>query len=803
MSKQQMERLGHIKTPGIKRGVGNTKLALTLFFSGLLLSQIAGTQYVAYHLGYNSLLGSPWFTLAGHGIYNPLLVWNWILNLGKPPAPGFVADTLDNGMSVIVVGYVGALLAAFALRMRREVVEESDLHGSAGWATLEEIKEAALLSDSGVYVGSYHDKKTNRQVYLKHDGPEHILAFAPTRSGKGVGLVIPTLLAWRHSVLVHDIKGENYAITAGWRKKLGHKILKFEPTSSDGSCARFNPLDEIRIGTEHEVKDVQNIATMIVDPDGKGMADHWAKTGFSLLVGTILHVLYSKDIKDKTLRGVAAYLSDPRWDDSNQMYEAMINELHDEEGVLGWTDLTGQATRTHPVVAQSAKDMLNKSANEQSGVLSTAMSFLSLYRDPIVANNTSCSDWKIRDLMNHDVPCALYLVVSPSDKDRLRPLIRLIISQVVRTLTEKMEFKGGRSVAGYKHRLLLLIDEFPALGKIDILEEALAFIAGYGMKCYLIAQDLTQLQKAYTKDESIVSNCHIRIAYAPNKIETAKSLSDMLGQTTAIYTQLSYSTRPGTNIQTSVSVNEQQQARALMTPDEVMRLRGPEKDAQGNVLKPGDMIIMIANRNPVLGMQILYFKDPVLSKRSQIEAPATSDRLHGEDAPATPATPPPPAPAEAAATPEASETPEASAPAPDTSNLPEELQHAIAAATQTDAPAAEAEATEPEVAYSDDEMTADELEEDYTLEAEVDGIDPADFADDLTADTAYGEDAYVDDIDEPADAVAADEGSTHDRARGVDDLDLEADDLDRDDRMIRDDDVDHVQKMIEDERLPI
>lgn len=180
---------------------------------------MAGTQYVAFKLQYWQALGEPIFWLGSHVVYNPLIVWKWILTLGKPPAPEFVDRILSNGMTVIWAGYLTALIAAFVLRLKREVITESYLHGSAGWATLKDIKDAALLSDSGVYVGSYYDPKTKRQHYLKHDGPGHILAFAPTRSGKGVSLVIPTLLAWRQSVLVHDIKGKNYAITAGWRKK--------------------------------------------------------------------------------------------------------------------------------------------------------------------------------------------------------------------------------------------------------------------------------------------------------------------------------------------------------------------------------------------------------------------------------------------------------------------------------------------------------------------------------------------------------------------------------------------------------
>jgi hypothetical protein len=202
--------------------------------------------------------------------------------------------------------------------------------------------------------------------YLRHDGPEHVLCFAPTRSGKGVGLVIPTLLTWPGSAIVHDIKGENWQLTAGWRARFG-RVLLFDPTDPDSSA--YNPLLEVRRG-DTEVRDVQNVADILVDPEGAlERRNHWEKTSHSLLVGAILHVLYAEP--DKTLAGVANFLSDPKRPIEATL-QAMMRTAH-----LG--------DRPHPVVASAARELLNKSENERSGVLSTAISFLGLYRDPIVA----------------------------------------------------------------------------------------------------------------------------------------------------------------------------------------------------------------------------------------------------------------------------------------------------------------------------------------------------------------------------------------------------------------------------------
>ena len=269
--------------------------------------------------------------------------------------------------------------------------------------------------------------------YLRHDGPEHVLAVAPTRSGKGVGLVVPTLLTWPGSAVVHDIKGENWVLTAGWRAQFSHCLL-FDPTNP--LSARFNPLLEVRKGA-HEVRDVQNIADILVDPEGaKERRDHWEKTAHALLTGAILHVLYAEE--EKTLARVATFLADPSRSILRTL-RIMLTTNH-----LG----TDEAPLAHPAVASIARELLNKSDNERSGVVSTAMSFLGLYRDPLIAANTARSDWRIADLMQAERPVSLYLVVPPSDISRTKPLVRLILNQIARRLTETLPTSGRGVAAG-------------------------------------------------------------------------------------------------------------------------------------------------------------------------------------------------------------------------------------------------------------------------------------------------------------------------------------------------------------------
>ena len=188
------------------------------------------------------------------------------------------------------------------------------------------------------------------------------------------------------------------------------------------------------------------------------------------------------------------------------------------------------------MVAATARELLNKSENERSGVLSTAVSFLSLYRDPTIARTTEACDWRIADLVAAEKPVTLYLVVPPSDISRTKPLIRLVLNQIGR-LTETL---GGIEGSAKKRPLLMMLDEFPALGRLDFFESALAFMAGYGVRVYPIAQSLNQIAKAYGENNAILDNCHVRIAFAANDERTAKRISDALGTATELRAQRNY-----------------------------------------------------------------------------------------------------------------------------------------------------------------------------------------------------------------------------------------------------------------------
>ncbi|MDI3977187.1 conjugal transfer protein TraG [Pseudomonas aeruginosa] len=579
---------------------------------GIVIAGVWGaTQWTAAALGYQVRLGSPWFDLLGTPIYHPWKLFEWWFSYGA-----YTPEIFDTGGAI--AGSSGMVAVAVAIAMsvwRSRQARLVTTYGSARWANAHDIRKAGLTQPEGVFLGQ-HDRQ-----YLRHEGPEHVLTFAPTRSGKGVGLVVPTLLSWPASAVIHDIKGENWQITAGWRSRFSHCLL-FNPT--DAKSAAYNPLLEVRRGA-HEVRDVQNIADILVDPEGAlEKRNHWEKTSHALLVGAILHVLYAGE--DKTLRGVANFLSDPASPFELTLHR-MMTTPHLGDG-------------PHPVVASAAREVLNKSDNERSGVLSTAMSFLGLYRDPTVAEVTSRCDWRIADLIAAEHPVSLYLVVPPSDISRTKPLIRLILNQIGRRLTESLDGSDG---IARRHKLLLMLDEFPALGRLDFFETALAFMAGYGIRSFLIAQSLNQIDKAYGQNHSILDNCHVRVTFATNDERTAKRISETLGTATELRAQRNYAGHRLAPWLGHLMVSRQETARPLLTPGEVMQL------------PPDEAVVMVSSVAPIKAKKLRYYADANF-KRRVLPPPTPADGQYADAPPARaddwsglviPAAPPAPATASA------------------------------------------------------------------------------------------------------------------------------------------------------------
>ena len=574
---------------------------------GVVVGLAAGTQALAAALRYARPLGDPWGHVGGVPVYAPwsLLLWRSRFGAAAPHA-------VD--MAQVVAGFVVAVVvavpAAVAIRLRRGA-GYADAHGTAGWAADRDLKARGLLEDSGVVLcqtadatveavarGGLRQRRAGRLV--RDASGLHVLVYAPSGSGKTVAICIPTLLSWTSSVLVWDTKRELWQQTAGWRSTFS-RCIRYEPTAPDSD--RYNPLAEIRKGTANEIRDTEAIAEMLADPDGKGdegggndNARHFRESAQTLLKIALLHTLYAEE--NKSLPGVHALLADPERD-KVKVLERMGSTLH-----LG--------DRVHPVVARGVRSMLNRSATELSGVFSTADVALGPYSsDPLLGRAVSGHDFRIRDLMHGGVPTSLYLVVPPSDLSRLRPLMRILLNQIVRRLTEENTGGGGEAP---RHRLLCLLDEFPTLGRMPVISDGIAYFRAFSIKLLLITQSVKQLAERYGEKNSIVDNCDLRLTYHANDPETGKYVSETLGTRTYVTRRESVSQeRGGVMGKEQTSTSSQEHARALMTPDEVQRL--PRNEA----------ILFGGGGHPYRGKKVVWFDDKRFKARAAVPPPTPGE----------------------------------------------------------------------------------------------------------------------------------------------------------------------------------
>lgn len=568
----------------------------------LIMAYFWGSQKIAMHYRYNpEIVGEPIF----NNLYSPFLILKlaFIPNIKKILYISTVMRKIGLFLNII------SILILVILLKRSKVKEDS--HGTARWAKLNEWKKAGLLSDypkytDGVILGRTGEYKKGSLSKLKtiiDNLKTHIAVVAPTRSGKGVGIIIPTLLNWLGSIFVFDMKGENYAFTAGYRMKvLGQKILKFRPYSFDGSVS-YNPLAEVELGTVKEVKGATVIADILTDPGENKQRDHWANSASSLLVGLILYVLYKAKNEGRmgSIGDVVDFLTDTSRPLDDAWQDLMTIPLtSDLECIKSWKkiyskqQMSGIPDGVHPVVARTAAEMLNKDPKERASVISSVMSKLTLFKDPIIRKNTTNVDFRIKDLMDYETPVSFYVVVESQDMATLAPLLKMLLTQVIGVLAPEMDFESGEEV--HKHKLLLMLDEFAAFGTIPILEKALAYVAGYGMKAVIIAQALNQIRKNYGDKSSIFDNCATTVFYAPTPLdsETPRQISELLGDTTIKVRNKSWKAYS----LGQANLSESNQVRKLLTPEEVRNKIGDKRN-----------IISIAGMYPLMAYKIRFYEE--------------------------------------------------------------------------------------------------------------------------------------------------------------------------------------------------
>lgn len=450
------------------------------------------------------------------------------------------------------------------------------LHGDAKWGTRRDAAKAGLLEqpDDGIIVG----KLGNDYLTASLQQYPHVMLAAPTGSGKGVGVVIPNLLNWNHSVIVLDIKLENWTLTAGFRKQHGHEVYLFNPLSPERLTHRWNPLAYISEDPNLRVDDVQAIG-QILFPDIDGTDPIWSASCRSLFTGLVLYLIETPG-KPVTLGQVAreAYSGDDkRW--------KKIVEARQAEG-----NALSQAC------AASLLDYVNTSDNTRTSIRKTFTSRFDLFTNPIIDAATSANDFDISAVRKRRI--SIYLGITPNTLDRLAPLLNLFFQQVVDLNTRELPEHNK----ALKYQCLLLPDEFRSLGKMKVLVNGIAFFRGYGLRVLPIFQAPSQVREVYGDDaaKTFFKNHHIRLAYTPADIDDATEISRELGNFTYKATSKS---KPMAFSKGTQSQSESDQARALLLPQEV-------KD-----IGEDEAIIFAKGCKPLRVTKIRWYKDPTFKGR--------------------------------------------------------------------------------------------------------------------------------------------------------------------------------------------
>ena len=487
-------------------------------------------------------------------------IFPYLLHYTTEQAPWAAkGKVIGAAVTPIVIGGFGALLFIFKPR---------EIYGDARWAELHDLKRAGLLAKEGVILG----KRGSR--FITSDDLSHILLVAPTRSGKGVGVIIPNCLTWQGSIVCLDVKLENFRITGGFRASYGHRVHLWSPMSTTKRSARYNPLDQVSRDPHHRISDLQIMASLLIQVSDRDPM--WGQEARSLFVGAALFIL-EDETRPSTLGAIYRFLS------SGENLKTVIKHVLDTKPDLD------------PTIRRSLGSFATKADKEASGVANTLIAALRIFENPVVDAATSASDFNIDDLRRHRT--SIFVGVLPSQLETLGPLLRLFFQQVISVMSSRDPGPDE------PHKVLMLLDEFPSIGAMDAIVSAFTLLAGYHVRVMAVIQGLSWIDKTYGRDtrEGLIANCAHQIYFAPNDDTTAKHVSDALGETTKRQTSfmkspLAISAASGTK---TISVT----GRPLLMPQEVRRLDSRKS------------IILVEGEVPVLANKIRYYANPIFKKR--------------------------------------------------------------------------------------------------------------------------------------------------------------------------------------------
>ena len=470
----------------------------------------------------------------------------------------------------VVFGFAPfSLLIAARFKPRKQ-----PLYGAAKFATQKEIQQAGLLSDKGIVVGK--QKHMFKQRYLQFAGQQHVLMSAPTRSGKGVGVVIPNLLTWQDSVVVLDIKQENWKMSAGFRQAHGQHCFLLNLAPRDYRSHRWNPLHYISDDPSFRINDIQKIGQMLF-PNIDSESPVWQASARSLWLGLVLYLIETPPLP-VTMGEVLRLLT--------QGDEHLAEQI--EQHMASNSPLSSQCFL-------SLKEYLDTPDRTRGSIRKSFTSALELFYNPVIDAVTSENDFDLRQLRKQKI--SIYVGVTPDDLTRLAPLINLFFQQLIDLNTRELPEHNSQ----LKYQVLLLMDEFAAIGKISILSRGISYVAGYGLRLLTIIQSPSQLREIYGHDgtETLMENHALHIVFAPKNPKVAREISETLGNNT-IHNR-SRSRQLSGKGGRSENISDHQ--RALLLPQEIIQL-GQDK-----------ALLLLENCAPIKCCKIRWYQDEELMAR--------------------------------------------------------------------------------------------------------------------------------------------------------------------------------------------
>lgn len=607
--------------------LSNLIIPIFIVVIGLVIS----TQTYAKLVGYNpKYTDAPFFVTTrkflfideGYPFYNPGLIFLIVMSHGL--TDNLIQSVILQSLFPFLVSAGIAVMFFFIFSAIRGygLNKNDNLYGTSRWGTEKDIKKFGLSEKRGIVLAEFqkadvrakvNPKNTSIQLSLKKLAPliciagnTNVLMIAPTRSGKGVGSVIPTALNFPWSIIFFDPKGELFNITSGFRSKFSI-VLKFAPKNPDGNTVCFNPLEEVHFDNRI-VSDVDLVIQNLFE-EAKGgensNSQFFNENAKDMIKTTILHILTADNPEytgKKNLPGVFEIMSlaaKPNKEDAEEDEEQQKSNPGDKLfGEMFETRhlLQGQeAPWLQTLIEAGAGRMLQMNPKVRSDVFSTVFSKLQLFSDPLIAHATGHSDFKLDDFVTSDAPISLYMVVPFAHVDVIAPVFKLLINFMLR------RFSDGETSYGeikLKNRLLFMLDEFPVLGNFPFLVKTMGILAGYGINFFLICQGLNQLVDIYGQNHPFLDHCKTLCIYAPGKIEDAKAFTETIGKESVTKESISTSGSRYAVALNNLNASSQEVARDLMNPDELMHL------------PPSEALIINQGMVAYIAKKVVYYDDP-------------------------------------------------------------------------------------------------------------------------------------------------------------------------------------------------